>query len=128
MAVTVVSYMSFGLVKQGFFPASNTPIYYVNYWGPQSRDIRETAEYMKKAEAFAQSYEEVEAVTTFVGKGATRYTLTYSPEQSNESYGVMIIRTKERDQIPELIDKLTLQLQENDPDALGWRNIWVERH
>ena len=117
VAVTVVSYMSFGLVKQGFFPASNTPIYYVNYWGPQSRDIRETAEYMKKAEAFAQSYEEVEAVTTFVGKGATRYTLTYSPEQSNESYGVMIIRTKERDQIPELIDKLTLQLQENDPDA-----------
>lgn len=117
LAVTVISYMSFGLVKQGFFPASNTPIYYVNYWGPQSRDIRETAEYMKQAESFARQYEEIEAVTTFVGQGATRYTLTYSPEQANESYGLMIIRTKERDQIPELIHKLTAQLQENDPDA-----------
>lgn len=117
VAVTVVSYMSFGLVKQGFFPASNTPIYYVNYWGPQSRDVRETAEFMKQAEAFAQQYEEIEAVTTFVGKGGTRYTLTYAPEQPNESYGLMIIRTAERDQIPELIEKLTRQLQDNDPDA-----------
>ena len=117
LGVTLISYMSFGFVKQGFFPASNTPIYYVHYWGPQSRDIRETAEYMKQAETFAQGYEEVKAVTSFVGKGASRYTLTYSPEQPNESYGVMIIRTAERDQIPELIDKLTVQLQNNDPDA-----------
>ncbi|GAA6134336.1 efflux RND transporter permease subunit VmeI [Oceaniserpentilla sp. 4NH20-0058] len=117
MTVTVISYMSFGFVKQGFFPASNTPIYYVHYWGPQSRDVRETAEYLKQAESFAQAYEEVAAVTTFVGKGATRYTLTYSPEQGNESYGVMIIRTHERDQIPKLIDNLTEELKSNDPDA-----------
>lgn len=117
VAVTLISLMSFGLVKQGFFPASNTPIYYVNYWGPQSRDIRETTEFMKQAEAFAQAYDEVEAVTTFVGKGATRYTLTYGPEQPNESYGLMIIRATDRDHIPMLIDKLTAQMEENDPDA-----------
>ncbi|MGR6871599.1 efflux RND transporter permease subunit [Pseudomonas sp. HK3] len=117
LGVTLVSYMSFGFVKQGFFPASNTPIYYVHYWGPQSRDIRETAEFMTQAEAFAQEHEEVSAVTTFIGKGATRYTLTYAPEQANESYGVMIIRTNERDQIPLVMSKLTKQLQDNDPDA-----------
>lgn len=117
IGVTLISYMSFGLVKQGFFPASNTPIYYVHYWGPQSRDIRETAAYLEQAEAFALGYDEVQAVTSFVGKGATRYTLTYAPQQANESYGVMIIRTQERDQIPALIEKLTVQLQENDPDA-----------
>lgn len=117
LLITIISYMSFGFVKQGFFPASNTPIYYVHYWGPQSRDVRETAKYMKQAEAFAQQYEEVAAVTTFTGKGATRYTLTYAPEQPNESYGVMIIRTHERDQIPMLIEKLSAQLRENDPDA-----------
>lgn len=117
LAVTVVSYMGFGFVKQGFFPASNTPIYYVNYWGPQSRDIRETAEYLKQAEAFALKYDQIESVSTFIGKGASRYTLTYSPEQANESYGLLIVRTKERDQIPELIEKLTAQLSDNDPDA-----------
>ena len=30
--VTIVSYMAFGLVKQGFFPPSNTPMFYVHYW------------------------------------------------------------------------------------------------
>lgn len=117
VGVTLISYMSFGLVKQGFFPASNTPIYYVHYWGPQSRDIRETAQFMEQAEEFALEYDEVQAVTSFVGKGAARYTLTYAPEQANESYGVMIIRTQERDQIPALIEQLTARLQDNDPDA-----------
>ncbi|NVK38813.1 MAG: efflux RND transporter permease subunit [Gammaproteobacteria bacterium] len=117
VGVTVISYMSFGFVKQGFFPASNTPIYYVNYWGPQSRDIRETAEYLKQAESITREFEEVAAVTTFIGKGATRYTLTYGPEQPNESYGVLIIRTHERDQIPDLIAQLTPKLKANDPDA-----------
>jgi multidrug efflux pump subunit AcrB len=97
--------MSFGMVKQGFFPASNTPIYYVHYWGPQSRDIRETANYIKQAEEIASKYEEIDTITSFVGRGGTRYTLTYNPTQANESYGELLIRTHDREQIPELIDK-----------------------
>jgi multidrug efflux pump subunit AcrB len=117
LAVTIISYMSFGFVKQGFFPASNTPIYYVHYWGPQSRDIRETAKYIEQAEKIASKYDEIETITTFVGRGGTRYTLTYNPTQPNESYGELHIRTKQRDQIPGLIAKLTKELQANDPDA-----------
>ncbi|WP_396587024.1 efflux RND transporter permease subunit [Bermanella sp. R86510] len=122
-AITVVSYMSFGFVKQGFFPASNTPMFYVRYWGPQTRDIRETSEFMIQAEEVARKYDEVEAVTTFVGRGGERYTLTYAPQQANESYGELIVRTKQRDQIPELSAKITEELQALDPDA----DIFIER-
>jgi multidrug efflux pump subunit AcrB len=117
LGITVLSYMSFGFVKQGFFPPSNTPIYYVHYWGPQSRDIRETTKYILEAEKIASKYEEIETITSFVGRGGTRYTLTYNPTQPNESYGHLIIRTKDRNQIPGLIEKLTKELQANDPDA-----------
>jgi len=117
LGITIISYMSFGMVKQGFFPASNTPIYYVHYWGPQSRDIRETAKYIQQAEQIASKYEEIDTITSFVGRGGTRYTLTYNPIQANESYGELIIRTHERSQIPELIEKLTAELKANDPDA-----------
>lgn len=117
IGITLLSYMSFGFVKQGFFPPSNTPMYYVHYWGPQTRDIRETAKYMEQAEAMARQYEEVAAVTSFVGRGGDRYTLTYAPQQPNESYGELIIRTHERSQIPQLIEKLTADLLANDPDA-----------
>lgn len=40
--ITVVAYGSFGMVKQGFFPPSNAPLFFVHYWGPQDRDIRAT--------------------------------------------------------------------------------------
>jgi multidrug efflux pump subunit AcrB len=117
VGITVLSYMSFGFVKQGFFPPSNTPMYYVHYWGPQTRDVRETAKYMVQAEAIARQYEEVASVSTFIGRGGDRYTLTYAAQQPNESYGELIIRTHDRDQIPGLIEKLTAELLANDPDA-----------
>ncbi len=123
LGLTVVSYMSFGFVKQGFFPASNTPIFYVHYWGPQSRDIRVTKEFMIKAEALAGKHEEVASLTTFIGRGGERYTLTYAPQQANESYGQLAIRTHNRGDIPALIEKLTAELSALDPDA----QIYMER-
>ena len=34
--------VGFGSVKQSFFPASNTPMFYVDYWQQQGSDIRAT--------------------------------------------------------------------------------------
>ena len=123
VGITALSYFSFGFVKQGFFPPANTPMFYVHYWGPQTRDIRETEKFMNKAEALARAHEEVAAITTFAGKGGSRYTLTYAPQQPNESYGQLVIRTHERDQIPELSKKISAQLLQLDPDA----RIYIER-
>ncbi len=123
VGITLLSYFSFGFVKQGFFPPSNTPMFYVHYWGPQTRDIRVTTEFLKKAEALAMKHEEVASLTTFVGKGGERYTLTYNPQQSNESYGELVIRTHSRDQIPGLIAQLNEELTALDPDA----QIYMER-
>ncbi len=123
VGITMLSYFSFGFVKQGFFPPANTPMFYVHYWGPQSRDIRETAEFMQKAETIAMKHEEVSALTTFIGKGGERYTLTYAPQQANESYGELVIRTNSRAEIPGLIAKLNVELRALDPDA----QIYMER-
>jgi len=123
VGITLLSYFSFGFVKQGFFPAANTPMFYVHFWGPQSRDIRVTAQFMEKAEAITMKHEEVKALTTFIGKGGERYTLTYNPQQANESYGELVVRTHQRDQIPGLIAKLTEELKALDPDA----QIYMER-
>ncbi|WP_449359438.1 hypothetical protein [Alishewanella longhuensis] len=45
--LTVVSVIGFGQVKQVFFPASNTPIFYLNYFLPQGSDIRATARHLQ---------------------------------------------------------------------------------
>lgn len=123
VGITVLSYFCFGFVKQGFFPPSNTPMFYVHYWGPQTRDIRETKKFLNQAETIAKQHQEVAAITTFIGRGGSRYTLTYAPQQPNESYGQLVIRTHERDHIPKLAAKISEQLRANDVDA----SIYIER-
>ena len=100
--ITVACYWGFGQVKQQFFPDSNTPIFYVHYKLPQGSDIHTTSADMMVVEEWLAERDDVTAVTTFVGNGASRFMLTYSPEEALPSYGHLIIRTAELDAIPAL--------------------------
>lgn len=123
LIITVVAYASFGLVKQGFFPPSNAPLFFVHYWGPQDRDIRATEGYVEEAEKRILAQPEVDAVTTFIGQGADRFTLTYGPKSSNENYGFLMIRVAEKDQIEALASRLPALLDNIDLDA----SFYIER-
>ncbi|WP_282027580.1 efflux RND transporter permease subunit [Ruegeria faecimaris] len=102
VGITVVCFAGFGLVKQQFFPDSNTPLFFVHYNLPQGTPIARTAEDMAVFENWLADRDGVVSVTTFVGQGATRFLLTYSSEKPNPSYGHMIIRTETLDDIPAL--------------------------
>ncbi|MDB2373251.1 efflux RND transporter permease subunit [Psychrosphaera haliotis] len=115
--ITIVAYGSFGLVKQGFFPPSNAPLFLVHYWGAQGQDIRSTTDEVIRAEKVILAQEEVAAVTSYVGQGADRFTLTYAPQQPNESYGFFLVKTHSRDEISAVIEKLNAQLPQLDLSA-----------
>lgn len=117
LVITIIAYIGFGSVKQGFFPASNAPLFFVHYWGPQSQDIRKTYEVAKLAEAVIRENDEVEVVTSFVGRGADRFTLTYPPQQPNESYAFFLVEVSERKQIESVIESLRETLPSVDFDA-----------
>jgi len=102
IGVTVVCYWGFGQVKQQFFPDSNTPLFYVNYKLPQGSSIQATAEDMKVVEDWLSDRPEVVSTTTFVGGGASRFMLTYAPEEQLPTYGQLIVRTHELAEIPSL--------------------------
>lgn len=102
IAVTAVCFMGFGQIRQQFFPDSNTPLFFVHYKLPQGTSIETTSADLKKMEAWLAERDDVVAVTSFVGQGATRFMLTYSAEKANPSYGHLIIRTEGLEQIPPL--------------------------
>ena len=116
--VTMVSYFAFGFVKQGFFPNSNAPLFYVNYHMPQGSDIKRTEAALQEATDFLQARDEVVSVTAVAGRGADRFMLTYAPEPPNPSYGQLIVRTRERAQIPGLIEDAQEKLRVEHPEAL----------
>ena len=117
VAITIGAYGSFGLIKQGFFPPSNTPNFFVHYWGPQDSDIRATEKYMKAGESLILETEGVESLTTFIGQGADRFTLVYSPEMPNESYGMYLVRVENAADIPRIAKDVVSRLQAVNIDA-----------
>ncbi|MDF9302228.1 efflux RND transporter permease subunit [Tritonibacter mobilis] len=102
IGVTVMCFMGFGLIKQQFFPNSNTPLFYVHYKLPQGTAIEATSAHMAEMESWLAARDEVVSTATFVGQGATRFLLTYAGQKANPSYGHLIIRTENLEQIPGL--------------------------
>lgn len=99
---TIACYAGFGLIKQQFFPNSNTPLFFVHYKLPQGTAIETTSDHLRVFEDWLADREDVVSVSTFVGQGATRFLLTYGAEKANPSYGHLIIRTENLEQIPPL--------------------------
>ncbi|MBD3584281.1 efflux RND transporter permease subunit [Salinimonas sp. HHU 13199] len=114
---TSAAVVGFGWVKQSFFPPSNTPIFYVDYYLPQGSDIRATEEDMKEIESTIMAQEGVVNVTSLIGMGASRFMLTYAPELPNPAYGQFIIRTQQREQIPAIMKTIREQAGRTHPQA-----------
>lgn len=118
VGITVWSVMAFGQVKQAFFPASNTPIFYVQVQMPQGTDINVTDDEMERLEQILLMEEDVTGVTTLVGRGASRFMLTYNPEQADSSYGQLIVRVADAEAIPAIANRLNQDLPAEFPHAL----------
>ena len=117
IAITIAAYSSFGLIKQGFFPTSNTPVFFIHYWGAQDADIRATERQMTAGEQLILDTDGIESLSTFIGAGAARFTLVFSPEMPNESYGLYLIRAKDAADIPQLAKEISNKLRKQNPDV-----------
>jgi multidrug efflux pump subunit AcrB len=106
VGLLVLAVIGFGMLREGFFPPSTQPQFMVNYYLPQGADIHATSAGMKVIEDHLLSREEVVAVSSFVGSGAQRFQLTYTPEDPNRSYGQLIVEVSDR----RTIDGLTLDV------------------
>ncbi|MEM6388304.1 MAG: efflux RND transporter permease subunit [Pseudomonadota bacterium] len=94
LGITVACYALFGQVRQQFFPDSSTPLYFVHYKLPQGASVTQVADDLSRIEAWLATREQVSAVTSFAGGGASRFMLTYQAEDSNPSYGHLIVRVE----------------------------------
>ncbi|TWX67029.1 efflux RND transporter permease subunit [Colwellia sp. C1TZA3] len=123
VVITISAYASFGFIKQGFFPPSNTPVFFVHYWGPQDSDIRATEKYMKQGEKLILDTEGVESLATFIGESSERFTLVFAPELPNESYGLFMVRAHDAAEIPRLAQAVADKLRLANPKVNFYAEI-----
>lgn len=110
---------AFTLLEDSFFPDSTNPEFMVHYWLPEGTDIRRTSDDLKEIEAFILKQPGVQSVSTFVGEGAPRFMLVYSPEKAYSSYGLLLITMDDYRKIdalsPIIRDYLTHNFVDSNP-------------
>ncbi|MDO9620992.1 MAG: efflux RND transporter permease subunit, partial [Moraxellaceae bacterium] len=123
VTLTLVCVAGFAFVKQAFFPASNTPLFYINYTLPQGSDIRATSRDAALIDSYLREQESVVSVASFIGQGASRFMLTYVPELPNPAYAQMVVRVQsERD-----IEPLMAQVRADLPSRFANAEIITQR-
>ncbi|MCY4304359.1 MAG: efflux RND transporter permease subunit [Aestuariivita sp.] len=115
IAFTATCFALFGQLKQQFFPDSNTPIFFVDYKLAQGASIHKTSNDLLEIEAWLAKQPSVVSTTAFVGRGASRFMLTYQSEDPNPSYGHLIVRAETLESITPLIDRLEKFTQNSHP-------------
>ena len=125
VALFISAIIGFGYVKQGFFPDSNTPMFFVDIWEVEGTDIRATRDDALKVEKFLSEQQEVVSTTTMVGGGAMRFTLVYTPESSTNAYAQIIVKVEDRKQIAALQAKVAefmrVELPNTEPKVKNLR-------
>jgi multidrug efflux pump subunit AcrB len=114
----------FRLVPNIFFPSDDTPIFSAEFELPVGSRIQRTDEVVAAFEDYvATNYrkgpDDEEGVTnwgSFIGTGAPRYILTYSPEQTTPEYAYLIMNATSRDYIDGIIPDLEEFCLERFPD------------
>ncbi len=115
--VFAASVYGFGYVRSGFFPASTTPQFAIDYWLPEGTDINETIADIEAIEQHVLGLDGVVKVHSVIGAGTLRYTLIYSPQNLNAAYGQLLVEVDDLSRIPAMIPDLQSYLETNFPRA-----------
>ncbi len=117
VSLFVAAVIGFGQVRQSFFPPSNTPMFYLDYWRYQGSDIRETQQDLESVQAYLLSRDQVRQITTSTGRGAPRFMLTYGPEKAYAAFGQLIVRVENREALAPVMTELRNYMAANYPQA-----------
>jgi multidrug efflux pump subunit AcrB len=115
VAMFVLAVIGFGSIKDGFFPDSSTPIFFVDVWEPEGTDIRTTRDDTLRVSEFIRQQPGVVQTSSVIGGPHQRFTLVYDAKEPTRVYAQIIVRTENRDQIPAVMAATREYMQQEMP-------------
>jgi multidrug efflux pump subunit AcrB len=113
----VISLYGFTLVKQSFFPPANRPQFMVDVFLPAGTHIRQSEAFADEVGRFIQDQSGVTHLSTFIGGGALRFMLVYTPERENRAFIQFLVDVDDEQKIDGLIETIQTHLDQSHPDA-----------
>lgn len=125
LAMLAAAGVGFGHVKQIFFPDSTRPQFMIHVWMPQGTAVRATDARVQMLADHIRNLEGVTGVTAMTGTGGLRFMLTYSPENPNPAYGILLVDIENYHLVDDLAEEITEYAHEATPDALVYAQRFV---
>ncbi len=111
----VLGLVGFGKVKSGFFPASSTPLMFIDLYEPEGTDIRKTRSDTLAVSEFLRSQPGVTQTSSVIGGPHQRFTLVYDSREPTPAYSQIIVRLDDPARIPALWDTMEEKLRQEAP-------------
>ena len=110
----ILALIGFKFIPNIFFPPSDRATFTIETKLPVGSPIEQTEATVSKIENFlkqdllvnSKRKEGITTWTSFIGQGAPRYVLTYSPEVESPEYAIMLVNTSSNEIIPEIENKI----------------------
>ncbi len=114
--------IGFGHIKNVFFPASNTPIFFVDVWLPEGTDIRGSENFISKIEKDILKQQDTKNsgllnLTSVIGQGAQRFVLPYTPEKGFSAFSQLIFEMEDLKKLKGYMPELETYLRATYPSA-----------
>jgi len=106
-------------VKQLFFPDSSRTQFMIDYWAIEGTRIQQTSANVELIEKELLQYEEVTAVSSFIGAGPPRFYLPVNPESGYSSYAQIIINVDNLPNVDVAISKIENWLEQHNPGHIA---------
>lgn len=107
----------FGAVRQNFFPAANTPLFFVDLWLPYGTDINATEKMASEVEKSINGRPGVLTTVTTIGQGSMRFMLTYNGQRQYSNYAQIMVRMDDQRKIAAFTRKLDISLARDYPQV-----------
>ena len=117
IAMFFAAVFGFRLVTQSFFPPATRPQFLVDVYLPAATHIRESEAFAGTVQRFIQAQPGVKHVSSFIGGGALRFLLVYTPEKENRAYVEFLVNVDDERKIDGLLATVQKYLDENHPNA-----------
>lgn len=109
VAVFATSLYGMGFVQQQFFPSSDRPELIVDFNLPRNSSITETASQVARFETYLKDDPDIDHWSTYVGRSAVRFLLSYDVQMPQPSFGQLVIVSKSleaRDRVRSRLEKV----------------------
>ena len=106
-------------VPQQFFPASERPEIMVQLWMPEAATTEATENQVRAMEAKLKDDPDIEAVTSYVGRGSPRFYLPLDVQSPNVALAELMVMTKGKAARERVTAKIQGLFEDDFPDVRG---------